>query len=119
MVPAKVDRSEVPPLEDGVAAVMPHSLHLCHSFDSSFAMLYPGICSLDHVQQDIILVVEVEIGTDLIAIRIAITVDFRYVDGCDLTSHLALQCQKADSYHEKHLCSLLEFLSENTKHIIY
>ena len=69
MVPAKVGRSEVPPLEDGVAAVMPHSLHLCHSFDS-FTTLYPGICSMDRVQQDIILVVEVEIGTDSVAILV-------------------------------------------------
>ena len=104
MVQAKVGRSEVGLLEDGVAAIVSHSLHLCHSFDSSFATLYPGICSLDHVQQNIILVVEVEIGTDLIAIRIAIAVDFRYVNGCDLTSHLALQCHKSDSYQEKHLC---------------
>ena len=73
MIPAMAARSEVPPLEDGVTAVIPHSLHLCHSFDS-FATLYPGIRSMDRVQQDIILVVKVEIGTDLIA---AIWVDWR------------------------------------------
>ena len=114
MIPAKAVTIVVVPLEDGVTAVIPHSLHLCHSFDS-FATLYPGICSMDRVQLDIILVVEVEIGTD----PMAIWVEYRYCDACGFTSHLALQCQKADSYHEKHLCSLLEFLSENTKHLIY
>ena len=73
MIPAKVGRSEVGLLENGVTAVIPNSLHLCHSFDS-FATLYPSIRSMDPVQQDIILVVEVEIGTDLIA---AIWVDWR------------------------------------------
>ena len=62
MVPAKVARSEVLPLEDGVAAVSPHSLHRSHSHDSN-----PGIRSMSCVQQDIIPVIEVEGGTGPVA----------------------------------------------------
>ena len=75
MGPAKVGRSEVPLLEDGVTAVVPHSLHRSHSHDS-----HAGIRSMSCVQQDIVPVIEVEGGTGPVAAVAAIWVDFTCSD---------------------------------------
>ena len=75
MLPAKTGRIVVVPLEDGVTAVIPHSLHLCHPCDS-----HPGIRSTGSAQQDIILVKEVEGGTGPVAAVAAIYIDFRCSD---------------------------------------
>ena len=62
-IQAKVGKpTEVGFLEDGVAAEFPHSPHLWHP-----PHFHPGIRSTGPVQQDIILVVEVEFGTDISA----------------------------------------------------
>ena len=72
MIPAKAVTIVVVPLEDGVTAVIPDSLHLCHPSHSN-----PGIRSMGSAQQDIILVIEVEGGTGPVA---AIWVDFTCSD---------------------------------------
>ena len=55
MIEAKAMRKEEGFLEDGVAAVIPHSLNRCH-----ISHVHIRIRSLDAVQQGTILVVEVE-----------------------------------------------------------
>ena len=75
MIPAKAVTIVVFPLEDGVTAVIPDSLHLCHPSHS-----HPGIRSTGSAQQDIILVKEVEGGTGPVAVVAAIYVDFRCSD---------------------------------------
>ena len=55
MIEAKAMRKEEGFLEDGVAAIIPHSLNRCH-----ISHVHIRIRSLDAVQQGTILVVEVE-----------------------------------------------------------
>ena len=55
MIEAKVMTKEEVSLEDGVAAVIPHSLNRCH-----ISHVHIRIRSLDAVQQATILVVEIE-----------------------------------------------------------